>query len=47
MICVVPVVLGHGTPLFKPGHKIGLELIATSRTDSGALVNCYRVEQAT
>ena len=47
MICVVPVLLGQGTPLFKPGQKIGLELTATSRTASGSLVNSYSVKQAT
>ena len=46
MICVVPVLLGQGTLFFKPGHKIGLELTATSRTASGSLVNSYSVKQA-
>jgi dihydrofolate reductase len=46
MICVVPVLLGRGTLFFKPGKKTGLELTATSRTASGALVNSYSVKQA-
>ena len=44
MVCVVPVLLGQGTPLFKPGQKIGLELADTRRTAAGSLINSYRVK---
>lgn len=46
IICIVPGLLGEGTPLFKPGRKIGLELTDTSRTAAGALINRYRVQNA-
>ncbi len=46
MICVVPVLLGEGTPLFKPGRKVGLELTETRRTENGAIINTYAVKQA-
>lgn len=46
MICVVPVLLGEGTPLFKPGRKMGLELTETRRLGSGAIINTYAVKQA-
>ena len=46
MVCVVPVLLGQGTPLFKPGQKIGLELTDTRRTAAGSLINSYRVKNA-
>jgi dihydrofolate reductase len=46
MICVVPVLLGEGTPLFKPGRKTGLDLKETRRLQSGAVINTYAVKQA-
>ncbi|MGO4838673.1 dihydrofolate reductase family protein, partial [Rhizobiaceae sp. 2RAB30] len=46
MICVMPVLLGEGTPLFKPGRKVGLELTETRRTANGAIINTYAVKQA-
>jgi dihydrofolate reductase len=47
MICVVPVLLGEGTPLFKPGRKMALDLKETHRLQSGAILNTYVVKQAT
>lgn len=46
IVCVVPVLLGRGTPLFKPGSRIGLELADTSRTAAGSVINTYRVQNA-
>lgn len=46
MICVVPVLLGEGTPLFKPGRKIGLDLSETRRLQNGAIINTYTVKQS-
>jgi len=46
MICVVPALLGEGTQLFKPGRKIGLDLMQTRRLGSGAIINTYAVKQA-
>lgn len=46
MICVVPGLLGEGTPLFKPGRKVGLDLTDTRRLQNGAVINTYAVKQA-
>ncbi|BCH23873.1 riboflavin biosynthesis protein RibD [Mesorhizobium sp. L-8-10] len=46
MICVVPVLLGEGTLLFKPGRKTGLDLTETRRLGNGAIINSYAVKQA-
>lgn len=45
MICVVPVLLGEGTLLFKPGRKMGLDLTETRRLGNGAIINTYAVKQ--
>lgn len=45
MICIVPVILGEGTLLFKPGRKIGLDLTETRRLGSGAIINTYAVKR--
>jgi dihydrofolate reductase len=46
MLCVVPVLLGRGTPLFKPGQEIGLELNDSRTLQSGSVINNYRVRSA-
>lgn len=46
MICVVPVLLGQGTPLFKPGRRIGLDLTETRRLTNGGVINTYAVKAA-
>jgi dihydrofolate reductase len=46
MLCTVPVLLGQGTPFFKPGKQIGLELAETRPLNSGSLINTYRVKPA-
>jgi dihydrofolate reductase len=46
MICVVPVLLGKGTPLFKPGQTTDLDLAGTRRLQNGAIINTYAVKQA-
>ncbi len=46
MICVAPVLLGEGTPLFKPGRTVGLDLAETRRLGNGALINTYAVKRA-
>lgn len=44
MLCVVPVLLGEGTPLFKPGSKVGLQLAASQPLGNGAVINTYAVK---
>ena len=46
MICVVPGLLGQGTPLFKPGSKRDLDLLETRRLQNGAVINTYAVKPA-
>lgn len=46
MICVVPGLLGQGTPLFKPGSKKDLDLVETRRLQNGAVINTYAVKPA-
>lgn len=46
MICVVPVLLGEGTPLFKPGSRTGLDLKETRRLGNGSIINTYAVKHA-
>jgi dihydrofolate reductase len=43
IVCTVPVLLGKGTPLFKPGSRVGLQLTDTSRTATGCVVSTYDV----
>ncbi len=44
-ICIAPVVLGVGTPLFKPGSpRRDLELIESRAVDTGAVILRYAVE---
>ena len=45
MICVVPVLLGEGTPLFKPGSKTVLELASSKPLSNGAMINTYKVKK--
>ena len=46
-ICVAPVVLGIGTPLFKPGGpRRDLELIESRAVDTGAVILRYAVKGA-
>lgn len=45
MLCVVPVLLGRGTPFFKPGRdKTALKLTTSSTTAGGAVILTYEVE---
>ncbi|MCV9962612.1 dihydrofolate reductase family protein [Pararhizobium sp. BT-229] len=45
MLCVVPVLLGRGTPFFKPGRdKTALKLKTSSMTAGGAAILTYEVE---
>ncbi|MDW5315281.1 dihydrofolate reductase family protein [Rhizobium sp. PL01] len=45
MLCIVPVLLGKGTPFFKPGRdKTALKLATTSTTAAGATILTYEVE---
>lgn len=44
MICVVPGLLGQGTPLFKPGRRIALELTSSRPLSNGAVINSYAVK---
>lgn len=46
MFCTVPVVLGQGTPFFKPGGRIGLELKDTRPLASGSILSTYSVARA-
>jgi len=46
LLCRVPVLLGEGTPFFKPGRRIGLELTASRALQSGSVINSYRVKPA-
>ena len=46
MFCTVPVVLGQGTPFFKPGSRIGLELKESRPLASGSVLSTYRVQPA-
>ena len=46
MICIVPGLLGQGTPLFKPGSKKDLDLVETRRLQNGAVINTYAVKPA-
>lgn len=46
MFCTVPVVLGQGTPFFKPGRRIGLELKDTRPLASGSILSTYSVARA-
>jgi len=46
MICVVPGLLGQGTPLFKPGSRKDLDLLETRRLQNGAVINTYAVKPA-
>ncbi|MBY3596550.1 dihydrofolate reductase family protein [Rhizobium bangladeshense] len=46
-ICVVPVILGGGNPLFKPGQdQVPLKLLESSTTASGALILRYEPVKA-
>jgi dihydrofolate reductase len=45
-LCVVPVVLGEGTPLFKRGPERRMELLEVRRLRSGAAIHSYRVAGA-
>lgn len=50
-LCIAPVVLGSGTPLFKPGQKHAFRLLEARALASGGLVarydvNCGRVDSA-
>ena len=45
MLCVVPVLLGRGTPFFKPGRdKTALKLATSTMTAGGAAILTYEVE---
>lgn len=44
MVCVVPGLLGRGTPLFKPGPKTALELVSSRPLSNGAVINTYSVK---
>lgn len=46
MICVVPVLLGEGTPLFKPGSTKTLDLKESRPLQNGGIINTYAVKQA-
>lgn len=47
MLCIVPVLLGKGTPFFKPGRdKTTLKLAASSTTAAGATIVTYEVENS-
>lgn len=46
MFCTVPVVLGRGTPFFRPGPRIGLELRDTRPLASGSILSTYGVARA-
>jgi dihydrofolate reductase len=46
MICIVPVLLGEGTPLFKPGSETALDLKETRRLGNGSIVNTNAVKRA-
>ncbi|WP_275788380.1 dihydrofolate reductase family protein [Pararhizobium gei] len=47
MLCVVPVLLGRGTPFFKPGRdKTDLKLVASKTTVRGATILTYEIEKA-
>ena len=41
-LCVVPVILGKGTPLFKPGDEQRLELLSVMPLSTGATIHRYR-----
>lgn len=43
-LCIVPVILGKGTPLFKPGKQLELDLKDTCPLPNGAIVNTYAVK---
>ena len=43
-LCVVPVLLGKGTPFFKPGKQLELDLKDTRPLQNGAIVNTYAVK---
>jgi dihydrofolate reductase len=42
-LCIVPVVLGEGTPLFKRGPERRMELLQVRGLRSGAAIHSYRV----
>lgn len=44
MICVVPVLLGEGTRLFKPSRKALLELASSRPLNNGGVINTYAVK---
>ena len=41
MLCVVPVMLGKGTPFFKPGVATDLRLIEARPLDNGSVILRY------
>lgn len=41
-LCVVPVILGTGTPLFKPGAEVRMDLVDVRRLSNGATIHRYR-----
>lgn len=46
LLCTVPVVLGAGTPFFKPGSRIGLECVETTPLANGCVINRYAAKAA-
>ena len=44
MLCIVPVLLGRGTPFFKPGRdKTAMKLVNSTTTARGATILTYEV----
>jgi len=46
MLCHVPVLLGEGTPFFKPGKQANLALIDVQKLANGSLITRYEVRRA-
>ncbi len=46
LLCTVPVVLGAGTPFFKPGNRIALDRIESTPLANGCVINRYAVKPA-
>lgn len=44
-VCVAPVLLGRGNPLFKPGTEKSLSLIEARPVDTGAVILRYSVRR--
>jgi dihydrofolate reductase len=42
-MCLAPVVLGGGNPLFKPGHKVKMQLKSARQLKSGGMLLVYNL----